>query len=464
MTYTYSIPKLPSFEGKGLFGYTFGPLQQKDLEIYYIDVDGGHDTFMVSKKITRTYYVLCGNGYFTIGGRQYDVSPDMLVEVPPEVEYSYSGKMKLICISKPRWFTGNDTHTRRNPDVVQEDFPRAENDSSLLTQLLKMKIFGKSPTSAFLRLNRRLWTKLPASFNTFSPVRSYGDLVHTLARVQGVRAQAPSTFFLRNRPQLELIQRLAARSAKSGALRVAVLGCSTGAEAFSIAWAIRSAKPELKLILHAVDISRWAVEVAKRGAYSTDGNSLDTNILERMTETEIDELFDRDRDVVSVKSWIKEGIQWHVGNAAESQILEALGPQDIAVANNFLCHMHPVTAERCLRNIAGLVRPDGYLFVSGVDLDVRTRVANELGWKPLRELLEEIHDGDPCMKPFWPWHYGGLEPLNKKRPDWQRRYAAAFQLVSCGENAQDPEGVSMAAENVLGGARSNSVFYSNRLF
>jgi hypothetical protein len=33
------------------------------------------------------------------------------------------------------------------------------------------------------------------------------------------------------------------------------------------------------------------------------------------------------------------------------------------------------------------------------------------------------------MKTFWPWHYAGLEPLNKKRGDWKRRYAAAFQLV-----------------------------------
>ena len=44
MRYTYSLPTLPSFDGKGLFGYTFGPLQQKDLEIYYIEVEKGHDT------------------------------------------------------------------------------------------------------------------------------------------------------------------------------------------------------------------------------------------------------------------------------------------------------------------------------------------------------------------------------------------------------------------------------------
>ena len=54
-------------------------------------------------------------------------------------------------------------------------------------------------------------------------------------------------------------------------------------------------------------------------------------------------------------------------------------------ANNFLCHMYPADAERCLRNIArdGPSREDS-LFVSGIDLDVRTRVAVDaaLGTRP----------------------------------------------------------------------------------
>jgi mannose-6-phosphate isomerase-like protein (cupin superfamily) len=93
-------------------------LNQKDLEIYYIEVEKGHDVFMISKRIVRLYYILSGSGHFTIANRRYDVSPGMLVEVPPKVEYCYSGKMKLIAVSKPRWFSGNDTFTKWNRDVV----------------------------------------------------------------------------------------------------------------------------------------------------------------------------------------------------------------------------------------------------------------------------------------------------------------------------------------------------------
>jgi SAM-dependent methyltransferase/mannose-6-phosphate isomerase-like protein (cupin superfamily) len=429
MHYIYSLPTSVSFTGRGLSGYTFGPLNQKDLEIYYIEVEKGHDTFMVSKKITRIYYILCGSGYFTIADRKYDVSPGMLVEVPPKVEYCYSGKMKLIAFSKPRWFSGNDTFTKWNPDVVRGDVTHAADDGSWLTRLVRLRIFGKSPIGFYLWLNQQLWNKLPASFAALSPTRLYGDFLHTLVRMKGVREQALSTVFLRNRPELELIRRLLERSTKADTLRVAVLGCSTGAEAYSVAWRIRSARPDLKLILHAVDISKQAVEVGKCGVYSLVASQFtNTNMFERMTEAEIEELFDRDGDVVTVKSWIKEGINWSVGDVGESEILDALGPQDMVVANNFLCHMDASMAERCLRNIARLVSPHGYLFVSGIDLDIRTKIADDLGWNPLQELLEEIHEGDPWLRRDWPFHYGGLEPLDKRREDWRIRYAAAFQL------------------------------------
>ena len=430
MQYVYRLPTSASFNDKGLSGYVFGPLNQKDLEVYYIEVERGHDVFMISKRIVRIYYVISGSGHFTIADRRYDVSPGMLVEVPPKVEYCYSGKMKLIAFSKPRWFSGNDTFTKWNPDVVAwGNLTSAVDTGSWLTRLIRLRIFGKSPLGAYLRLNRRLWNNLPASLTDLGPIRLYGHFLHMLVRIQAVRAQAFSTYFLRNRPQLELIRRLLERSANADRLRVAVLGCSTGAEAYSVAWRIRTARPDLKLVLHAMDISEQAVEVGKRGAYSLVAPQLaNKDLFERMAPVEIDELFDRNGDTVTVKSWIKEGIEWSVGDVAEERIVAELGPQDVVVANNFLCHMGASMAERCLRNIARLVTPHGYLFVSGIDLDIRTKVAKELGWSPLQELIEDIYEGDPCMRDIWPCHYAALEPLNKRRQDWRIRYAAAFQL------------------------------------
>lgn len=429
MPYTYSLPTSVSFTGKGLLGYTFGPLNQKDLQIYYIESEKGHDTFMFSRRIARTYYVLSGSGHFTIDNKRYPVGAGVLIEVPPKVEYSYSGKMTLLGISIPCWFSGNDTFTRLNPDVFGCDSPCVVDGQSWWTRLVRMRIFGRSPLNAYLRLNQWLWNKAPASIVSLSPIRSYGRVLHKLACIKGRREQAFSTYFLRNRPQLELIRRVVDRKKTGETLSVTVLGCSTGAEAYSVAWKIRSARPDLRLVLHAVDISKPAVEFAKRGVYSlTTPELTSTPIFERMTTAEMDEFFDRDGELMTVKWWIREGINWQVGDAGDSETIDLLGPQDVVVANNFLCHMEPSEAERCLRSIARLVRPHGYLFVSGIDLDIRAKVACDLGWKPLEELLEEIHEGDPCLRSFWPCHYGGLEPLDKRRRDWKIRYAQGFSV------------------------------------
>jgi len=302
-------------------------------------------------------------------------------------------------------------------------------------QLARSIIFGKSPLNAFIRLNRGLWDRLPASVTASYAGRSYGGFLHALVQMQfdrklHTRGQLFHTFFLRNRPALELIRRLVERSNRTGALRVAVLGCSTGAEAYSVAWTIRSARPDLNLVLHAVDISEEALKIAENGVYSLVGSQFaGSDMFDRVTEAEIGELFDRRGDKVAIKSWIKDGMRWHVGDVRKSDIVSNLGPQDIVVANNFLCHMDPPVADRSLRNIARLVSPNGYLFVSGVDLNIRTKVAKECGWNPVQELLEEIHEGDPRMKNGWPFNYSSLEPLNKRRQDWKLRYAAAFQLV-----------------------------------
>lgn len=274
-----------------------------------------------------------------------------------------------------------------------------------------------------------MWNCIPVPLTTRGPLRLYADFLHRLARIEGTRTQAFSTYFLRNRPELELIRRLVERKGQGEALRIALLGCSTGAEAYSVAWRIRSARPDLKLVLLAMDISKEAVELAKRGAYSLKTSEIsNTAIFERLTTAEMREMFEMYRDRAVVKPWIKEGIEWRVGDVGKMEMLEVLGPQDMVIANNFLCHMDDFEAERCLRNIARLVSPNGHLFVSGVDLDVRMKVALDLGWKPIEELLEEIHEGDGCLRPFWPCHYAGLEPLSKKGRDWKIRYACAFEV------------------------------------
>ena len=294
-----------------------------------------------------------------------------------------------------------------------------------------MRVLGKSPVGAYLRLNWEVWRLLPPRVRDLHPVRSYGGWLHSLVRSRANREQYFGTFFLRNRPALELMRRLAERKASGSTLRIAVLGCSIGAEVYSILWMIRSARPDLKIVLSAIDISKEILSFAEQGIYDTDTSKLvGSSIFERLTAGEKQEMFDWEGNQAKVKSWLREGISWRLGDAADPKFVRDLGPQDLVVASNFLCHMAPIDAERCLRNIGQLVGLGGYVFVSGVDLDVRTKVAADLGWKPVEELIEEIHDGDVSVRADWPWRWWGLEPLNRNRRNWKVRYAAAFRILA----------------------------------
>jgi SAM-dependent methyltransferase len=300
---------------------------------------------------------------------------------------------------------------------------------SILAIVSGTRVLRKCVGRPFMLVNERVWNRLSSSIKTTRPMCRYGAFLHSLVKLRSARRQYHGTYFFRNRPELELIRTLSNRKAQNSTLRVSVLACSNGAEVYSILWTIRSARPDLKVIAHAVDISSEVLEIGKAGLYSPNADDLvNSPIFERMTEKEMQAMFDRENDQVRIKSWIKEGINWQVADAEDPGLAEVWGGQDIVVANRFLCHMAPPDAERCLRNLARLVKPGGYLFVSGVDLDVRTKVALDFGWTPVRDLIEEIHNGDPSVRRDWPWRYWGLEPFNGKRNNWSVRYAAVFQL------------------------------------
>jgi chemotaxis methyl-accepting protein methylase len=272
--------------------------------------------------------------------------------------------------------------------------------------------------------------------------------LYALVQQLAERGQSHGTFFFRNRPELELMCRLADPITSGSSLDISVLGCSKGAEVYSILWAIRTAHPDLMVNIKAVDISAEILEFAERGIYFRNGAGVlkagrpegaaeledatwrgqRRSIFERLTDEEVEAVFETEGNLAKVRPWLKEGITWLAGDANDPELVRVLGLQDVVVANRFLFHMEPQAAEKCLRNIARLVKPGGYLFVSGVDLEVRTTVARDLGWKPVPDLLKEVHEGDYTLRNGWPLEWWGLEPFSQERSDWKIRYASVFQI------------------------------------
>jgi chemotaxis methyl-accepting protein methylase len=336
-------------------------------------------------------------------------------------------------------------YIRQGPGRMHEALHRVQKTETL-------HIVQKALVTRYLRAADRIWRRIPAPLRSLPALVSYGAHLHSLVLRFVDRRQNHSTFFLRNRAELELMRRLVARANDGSSMDIAVFACSKGAEVYSIAWTLKAARPDLMINLRAIDLSQEIVEFAKQGVYSpedpdvrdiedhnreTDEVKLNWNTyrdqrgtspFDRMSESEMNQMFDRDGDSVRVKSWIKEGISWHCADAGDPELASILGRQDMIIANRFLCHMEPAAAERIVRNLGRALKPGGYLFVSGVDLDVRMRVALDMKWKPVTELMEEIHDGDPSIRNGWPLDYWAKEPFQARRRDAMIRYASAFQI------------------------------------
>lgn len=310
--------------------------------------------------------------------------------------------------------------------------------------------------SIYIGQSGRVWKHLSPSVRNWALTRAWGRHLDRLVRLSADRKQYFATFFLRNRAELELLQRLANQKPQAARFDMTVLACSKGAEVYSMVWAIRTARPDLQLNVHAIDISQEIVDFAHRGIYSLSGSdamaseneeaakqkgdvswntSRDQNasMFERVSADEIATMFETKGNQATIQPWLRQGITWMCGDAADPALLQTVGPQDVVVANRFLCHMEPPDAQSCLRNIGRLVKSGGYLFVTGIDLDVRSKVALEEAWSPITDLAREIHEGDTSILAGWPLEYWGLEPFDDRRHDAQIRYASVFRVGEASE-------------------------------
>ena len=286
----------------------------------------------------------------------------------------------------------------------------------------------------FLDANERLWPLLPRKARETRTVRRYGRWLHSMVLLRDSvhRTQSLWTCFLRNRAELDTIGQLACTVPRGQTFRVAVLGCSTGAEAFSTVWAIRKASPNISLEVHASDIDAAAIRAAEAATYRAGAIEFTG-----LSDTERDELFERDGDNWRVRPQWRAPISWHVLDARQSGLVKRVGEHDLVLANRFLCHMPPAAARECLRNVIEVVKPDGVLNVSGVDLGVRAAVTLETGLIPVAGTVEALHNGEPPLLACWPFAYYGLEPLDKSVPDWQRRYAISYRKPGLAVMHQD---------------------------
>ncbi len=302
----------------------------------------------------------------------------------------------------------------------------------------------------FKRAGMSIWQRLPSWLQEQPPARSVSHWIHALSRKYSARiksdwARYPSTTrFLRYPLMLQTICDLVEGREFGDSIRLSVMACSTGTELYSVLWAVRKVRPDLKILATGIDLSEPSIAKAKAGRYSRQDPEL-----KGVSEELLSELFDLSEPFFKVKDSIAAGTEWIARDVCDDSLRAQLGLQDIVIANNFLVFMAEDQATACLQKVVQFVKPGGLLFCRGVDLDVRERVTQQFRLEPVSLRIEEIHESNPRERRGWPWEYWGLEPLDKTRKDWVRRYATVFRVSDQAEGEKPGRGAELrSAMNV----------------
>jgi chemotaxis methyl-accepting protein methylase len=206
-------------------------------------------------------------------------------------------------------------------------------------------------------------------------------------------------------------------------LRIVVLGCSTGAEPYSISSALLARFPDLSFTINAYDIDERVLEVAARATYTEEAVLAHRLI----TPDFIASTFDRDAGQFTVKRHIANRVRFGRADLLDPALASLIPPADIVCLQNVLCNMSRSMARRAFQNTVALLKPRSVLLVDGMDPDMRAAETRAANLTPLSVALERIHDEARVIRgERYPWYATGLEPFSAERRDRDRRYATIF--------------------------------------
>ncbi len=217
-------------------------------------------------------------------------------------------------------------------------------------------------------------------------------------------------------------------NASQDSLRIIVIGCSIGAEPYSIASALLTRDPDLPFRIDAYDIALPLLEKATHRTY-TETEVLGNRLI---PVSFVEQTFEKNLGGYIVKPIIAERVHFRYGDVLSPDFVAEVGQADMLFAQNILLNLTRPTARRALKQIACLWKPRAAVFLDGTDLDIRTAFARRHGLRPLDFKIEQIHNEARIVRgPRWPYSPTGLEQFNRKRRNWREYYATVFL---CGDS------------------------------
>lgn len=206
-------------------------------------------------------------------------------------------------------------------------------------------------------------------------------------------------------------------------IRIVVIGCSTGAEPYTVSSALLERWPRLAFTIDAYDVDADVLAIACGGTYSI--HTVHANPL--VTATFVHNTFEQEGDRLVVKPEIAGRVRYDLADALSPDIRLQIPLADIVMAQNVMCNLRRPLARRLFGNIAALLKPRSALFIDGMDLDMRERCTRMHGLVPLVYELQRIHEEARLVRgERYPHYATGLEPFSLRPRNHERRYSTIF--------------------------------------
>ena len=106
--YIKNLNKDYTFSKNG-FSVILPNIDNKDINICFVDVEEKRETYCMLDKSTMFYYILEGTGIFEIESDIVKVTKGDLIEIPCKNKYTYSGNLKMLEVQNNP-FDENETH------------------------------------------------------------------------------------------------------------------------------------------------------------------------------------------------------------------------------------------------------------------------------------------------------------------------------------------------------------------
>jgi chemotaxis protein methyltransferase CheR len=173
-------------------------------------------------------------------------------------------------------------------------------------------------------------------------------------------ATVGETYFFRHPEHFEVIRRMAPKLARAGSVQAWSAGCSTGEEAWSLAFALRDVVDAPSVV--GSDLNASSLATARRGRYgrwSLRGAGLPAEL--RVTTA-----------TVEVPAPLRRLVRFVPLNLASDDWSATLGEArfDLVLCRNVLVYFEPSAAQAVMRKLAARLVEGGLLIVSALDVEL----------------------------------------------------------------------------------------------